>query len=71
EWFIDVRQSVVERRLSMSAGDYIGHLSTVSAYLELPTSVQEQVYRRILRVLPDTVEIAADITVHLGRRRED
>ncbi|HXB49688.1 MAG TPA: class I SAM-dependent methyltransferase [Streptosporangiaceae bacterium] len=69
EWFADVQQSVIKRRLTMSSRDYIGHLSTVSAYLELPTSVQEQVFHRIMQVLPETVEIAADITVHLARRR--
>jgi hypothetical protein len=60
---------VIERRLTMSARDYIGHLSTISAYLELPASAQEQVYSRIMQVLPETIEIAADITVHLARRR--
>ena len=69
EWFADVQQSVIERRLAMSASDYIGHLSTISAYLELPASAQEQVYSRIRQVLPERVEIAADITVHLARRR--
>ena len=68
EWFFDVQQSVIGRRLTMSARDYVGHLSTISAYLELPASAQEQVYGRIMQVLPDTVEIAADITVHLARR---
>ena len=68
EWFADVRQSVIERRLMMSAPDYVGLLSTISAYLELPTSDQDQVYRRIMQVLPETVEIAADITIHLARR---
>jgi SAM-dependent methyltransferase len=70
EWFADVQQPVIERRLAMSARDYIGHLSTISAYLELPAPDQEQVYGRIMQVLPDTVEIAADITVHLARRRQ-
>ncbi|WP_334444875.1 class I SAM-dependent methyltransferase [Micromonospora sp. CPCC 206060] len=69
EWFADVQQSVIERRSMVSARDYIGLLSTVSAYLELPNSEQEQVYSRIMQVLPETVEIAADITVHLARRR--
>jgi SAM-dependent methyltransferase len=68
EWFADVQQSVIERRMTMSARDYIGHLSTISAYLELPASEQEQVYGRILQVLPERVEIAADIIVHLARR---
>jgi len=68
EWFTDVQQSVIERRLTMSARDYVGYLSTISAYLELRTSEQEQVYGRIMQVLPETVEIAADIAVHLARR---
>jgi SAM-dependent methyltransferase len=67
--FVDVRQSVIERRLTMSASDYIGHLSTISAYLELPASDQDQVFGRIERVLPPTVELSADIIVHLARRR--
>lgn len=69
EWFADVQQSVIERRLTMAAHDYVRLLSTVSAYLELPISEQEQVYGRIMQVLPETVEIAVDITVHLARRR--
>jgi SAM-dependent methyltransferase len=69
EWFADVQQFVIERRLTMSSHDYVGHLSTISAYLELPASEQEQVYSHIQQVLPETVEIAADITVHLARRR--
>ena len=68
EWFADVQQSVIERRLAMSAREYIGLLSTVSAYLELPASERELVYSRIRQVLPERVEIAADITVHLARR---
>jgi len=68
EWFSDVQQAVIERRLTMSARDYVGYLSTISAYLQLPTSEQERVYRRIMQVLPETVEIAADITVHLARQ---
>ncbi|WP_326793908.1 class I SAM-dependent methyltransferase (plasmid) [Streptomyces sp. NBC_00841] len=69
EWFTGVQQSVVERRLTMSARDYVGHLSTISAYLVLPALEQEQVLSRIMQLLPETVEIVADITVHLARRR--
>lgn len=68
EWFTDVRQSVIERRLTVSAHDYIGQLSTVSAYLMLPPADREQVFRRILQVLPETVELNAEIHVHLARR---
>jgi len=71
ELFGDVRQVVISRRLRMSAVEYIGYLSTVSAYLELPARVQEQVYDRIERVLPGPVELVADIVAHLARRRSD
>lgn len=69
EWFTDVRQEVIERRLTMTAEQYVGHLSTVSAYLMLPAADQEQVYQEILKVLPPTLEIVADIIGHLARLR--
>ncbi|HEY3557157.1 MAG TPA: class I SAM-dependent methyltransferase [Kribbella sp.] len=69
EWFTDVRQAVIDQRLTMSARDYIGHLSTVSAYVILPPADRDEVFRRTLQVLPETVEIDAEITAHLARRR--
>ncbi|WP_405021180.1 class I SAM-dependent methyltransferase [Kitasatospora sp. NBC_00070] len=71
EWFTDVRQAVLARRLTVSAHDYLGHLSTVSAYLVLPAPDRAEVFDRIGRVLPARVELAADITVHLARRRDE
>jgi SAM-dependent methyltransferase len=71
EWFTDVRQAVIERQVTMSARDYVGQLSTISAYLVLPPSVRDQVFNRIRQVLPDTVGMTADITVHLARRRHE
>ena len=68
EWFTDVRQAVIERRLTMSAADYIGQLSTVSAYVMLPPADRDEVFRRTLQTLPETVEIDAQIAVHLARR---
>jgi SAM-dependent methyltransferase len=68
EWFADVQQSVIERRFTLSTRDFIGYLSTVSAYLELPPSTREQIYSRIEQVLPATVEITADVIAHLARR---
>jgi SAM-dependent methyltransferase len=68
EWFTDVRQAVIERRLTMSAQDFVGHLSTVSAYVMLPAADRQQVFRRTLEVLPETVEIDAEIAIHLARR---
>ena len=65
--FIDVRQSTIERRTTMSARDYVCHLSTISAYLELPVSVREHVLDRILGVLPERVMVVSDLTLHLAR----
>lgn len=69
KWFTDVQQLVIERRLTLTADDYIGHLSTVSAYLVLPDAERKQVFSQITKVLPETVEITADLTVHLARRQ--
>ena len=69
EWFTDVQQSVIERRWTMLARDYVGHLSTISAYLQLPPLQQHQTYGRIMQVLPESVDVSADITAHLARRR--
>lgn len=66
--FVDVRQSVIERRTTMSAEHYIGHLSTVSAYLQLPQPVRRQALAEILAVLPSQVEMVGDLYLHLARR---
>lgn len=71
EWFADVQQFVVDQRLTMSADEYLGLLSTVSAYISLAGSVHDQVLERIRQVLPQTVQLTADITVHLARRRSE
>src|SRR3954454_18270979 len=70
DWFSDVHQHSFQRRPKFSAHEYIGYLSTVSAYLQLPPSQQEQVFARILRVLPEEVAVVADINLHLARRQE-
>lgn len=69
EWFTDVRQTRIERRLTIPAADYVGYLSTVSAYLKLPAPERQEVYRRIELVLPAAVELDADLIVHLARLR--
>lgn len=69
EAFTDVRQVVVARRPTVSASDYVGHLATVSAYLELPAAGREEALAAVRAVLPGRVSLAADLTVHLARRR--
>ncbi|MFI6156566.1 class I SAM-dependent methyltransferase [Kitasatospora sp. NPDC051170] len=70
EWFGNVQQHVIERRLGVSAEEYVGHLSTVSAYLMLPVEQRREVFARIAEVLPERVAVDGEITVHLARRRD-
>lgn len=67
-YFLDVRQSTIERRFQMSADDYVGYLSTVSAYLLLPDPVRQRVLDLVLGALPPSVTVMADLTLHLARK---
>jgi SAM-dependent methyltransferase len=68
ELFTDVQQHTITRRLTMTAAGYLGHLSTISAYLELPPATRAQAFTAIELVLPESVDLDADLTVHLARR---
>ena len=65
--FSDVSQIMIERRVVMSDHEYVGHLSTISSYLQLPAAVREHLFDRILDVLPTRVTLNADLTLHLAR----
>lgn len=65
--FSDVRQSTIERRTTMSAPEYVGHLATISAYLQLPDATREQALGRVLAALPERVGLRGDLTLHLAR----
>lgn len=65
--FTDVRQVIIERRFTSSAADYLGHVSTVSAYLQLPAAARKDLFGLILTVLPAQVTLNADLTLHLAR----
>lgn len=67
--FDDIRETVVEQRVEIAADDWVGYLSTVSAYLMLSDEDRAAALAAIHRVLPDAVELVADVTVHLARRR--
>ena len=67
-FFVDVVQSEIRRRVVMTARDYTGHLSTISAYLELPDTVRGRVLGEILHALPQQVSVVADLMVHLARK---
>lgn len=67
--FADVRQLTVPRRVRLPAAEYVGHLSTVSAYRVLAEEVRGRLLDRILRALPDEVDVDSDVTLHLARLR--
>jgi SAM-dependent methyltransferase len=67
--FVDVRQMTIERRMTMSAADYVSHLATVSAYLQLSDPARRDAFDSIRQALPDSVDLVADITAHLARTR--
>ena len=67
--FTDVRQTVLARRLTLTPEEYVGHLATVSAYLELDETIRDEVLGRIREALPERVAIIADLTLHLARLR--
>ncbi len=66
--FTDVHQSTIERRLTMPGHEYVAHLSTISAYLQLPEPTRVQALTEALQVLPLDVTMNADLTLHLARR---
>jgi SAM-dependent methyltransferase len=66
--FTDVQQSTIERRVTMLGHEYVGHLSTISAYLQLPEATRLQALAEVLQVLPHEVTMNADLTLHLARR---
>ncbi len=67
--FDDVQQSVLPVRAVLTADADVGHLSTVSAYLQLDEQPRRAVLAAIRAVLPDRVEVVGDVMLHLARRR--
>jgi trans-aconitate methyltransferase len=66
--FTDVTQVVLEQRTTVSARDYVGLLSTVSAFLVLPPADREAALASILDALPPEVDVVGDIRLHLARK---
>lgn len=67
-WFTDVEEHALPSTSTMTADDFIGLLSTVSAYLILPESDRLPLLARIHRLLPDHVAVRRDLVVHRARR---
>jgi SAM-dependent methyltransferase len=69
EEFTDVQDLDVPREMVMPRKEYIGYLSTVSAYLRLPIGERQEVLSRIADVLPEQVRVEAPVPLCLARRR--
>ena len=66
--FVDVEQHEIPRTWETTPVDYLGLLSTVSAYLCLDVIDRAEVLSRIMDVLPDRFWITGAVVVHLARR---
>lgn len=67
--FTDVEEVLVERSVTLTADEYVAHLTTVSAYRVLPEDHRADLLRRVRSLLPDRVEVREDVVLHLARRR--
>jgi SAM-dependent methyltransferase len=65
--FTDVEQHEITRLLTVPADDFVGDLSTLSAYLQLSEPVRADLLLRIRAVLPETVQVDSGVTLHLAR----
>lgn len=65
---VDVVQARLPRVVAMPVEDFLGRLSTVSAYLLLSTEARAATLDRVRAVLPDRVEVDATLHLSLARR---
>ena len=55
--------------MTVSQQEYIGHLSTVSAFLRLAAEDRQDVLRLVLELVPAEVTLDASVVLQLARRR--
>ena len=66
--FTDLERHVVRRETVLPQREYVGYLSTVSAYLMLPLEERQHVLRRIAEAMPELVRVDTSVGMTLGRR---
>ncbi len=64
----DVRQREVPRRFTLARADYVRHLDTISAIRILSAADRSALFADLAAVLPEQVELRADLMVHTARR---
>lgn len=68
ELFTDVVDLNLPRQVVVPRKEYVGYLSTVSAYLQLTVRQRQKVLHRIAEVLPDQVRLDAGVRLCLARK---
>jgi hypothetical protein len=66
--FTDVQHHRIPRAVVLPQREYVGYLSTLSAYLELGMEERQEMLRRIAEVLPSQVTVDLGVGLHLARR---
>ncbi len=65
---VDVEHHVVPREVVLLQREYIGYLSTLVDYADLPAEERQDVLHRTASVLPSQVLVDATLGLHLARR---
>lgn len=66
--FHDVEEHLLEREVVVSQRDYVGHLSTLSTFLDLRPDARHEALRRVASVLPAQVHLDLGVRLLLARR---
>ena len=66
--FTDLTEEVLPRDVLVPQREFVGYLSTVSAYLLLPLALRERALTRIADALPEQVRLDVTVHLHLARR---
>jgi trans-aconitate methyltransferase len=66
--FTDVEEHELAREVVVPKKEYIGYLSTLSAYLQLEPAERTEVLHRVADVVPAQVRLDLTIGLHLARR---
>lgn len=66
--FTDVEEHLLAREVVVPQKEYVGYLSTLSAYLELPMMEREQVLHLAAGVVPAQVRLDLTVSLCLARR---
>jgi len=66
--FSEVTEEVLPRHLLVPQHEFVGYLSTVSAYLLLPLALRQRALVTIAEALPEQVRLDVTVHLHLARR---